>query len=75
MNIITIEDEVHFISMAIDAGDAAAKCGDQIVHRDKQHIGQYRTLDMTSQPLAVLSCSGSDSIAAAKTLGYEPGAS
>jgi len=44
-----IEDEVHFISMAVDAGGTTAKGGDQIVHRDKQHIGQYRTLDMAPQ--------------------------
>jgi len=45
-----IEDEVHFISMAIDAGGAAAKRSDQTVHRYKQHISQDRTLDMTTQP-------------------------
>ena len=45
-----LEDEVHFVSMAVDAGEAAAKRGDQIVHRDKQHVGQYRPFDMTPQP-------------------------
>jgi len=45
-----IKDEVHFISMAVDAGNAAAKRSDQIVHRDKQYVGQDRTLVMTPQP-------------------------
>ena len=45
-----IEDEVHFISAAVYASDAAAKRTDQIIHRDKKHVGQYRTLDMTPQP-------------------------
>jgi len=47
VSIIVIEDKVHFVSMAVDAGDAAAKRGDQIVHRGKQHVGQYGPLDMT----------------------------
>lgn len=45
-----VEDEVHFVSMAVDVGDATANSGDQIVHRSKQNISQYRAFEMTPGP-------------------------
>ena len=46
VRIIVIEDEVPFVLIGVDANNTAAKWGDQAMYRDKQYVGQHRTLRM-----------------------------
>ncbi len=42
-----LEDKIHLVPMAVDTGEAAAKSGYQILYTGKQHVSQYRTLEMS----------------------------
>ena len=45
-----VKNEAHFISSAIDPAYTSAKCGNQITHRLKQHIGQHSPFEVSPQP-------------------------
>lgn len=45
-----VEHESHFVSMAVDPGDAVAKRGHQVIDRPEQHVGQDGSFQMAPQP-------------------------
>jgi hypothetical protein len=48
-DIVMVKQESHSIPASIDGPDATLECGDQVVHRLEQHIGQDRPFQMTPE--------------------------
>jgi hypothetical protein len=44
-----VEHKAHFVPMAIDASDSAAKCRNQVVHGFKKDVGQYGSFQVAPQ--------------------------
>ncbi len=53
-----IEQETHSILAGIDGSDAALECGDEVVHRFEQYIGQKGSLQVWPQSRSIRFRSG-----------------